>query len=60
MIKKMILAVLGKYKPSEEIHLLKNEIAVESLKTQVKAKQVNKLLYNKDTTYFLAKAMGVI
>jgi len=52
--------IFGLYHPEEEINKLKKEVRIESVKTQIKAKMVNKLLYNKDTTFYLGKAMGVI
>jgi len=52
--------IFGAYRPEEEISEVKKEIKKETLITQTKARQVNKILYAKDTTFFLAKGLGVL
>lgn len=55
----MFLLLIGRWKPREETHQVKNEITSIVLKTNVKVQKANKMLYNKDTAYYLAKSMGV-
>lgn len=56
---KMVLFIVGKWQPHEEIHDIKNETFNEISKTNRAIAKVNKLLYTRDRTYDLGKAMGV-
>lgn len=60
-LKKILLLFIGKDKWVEEIHDNKNTVAAESVKTAVKLRKLNKILYHdRDTAFLIAQSMGVV